>query len=132
MHWTLAVTEQNDGDKQVRLAHEVLAVFTGKGEVLTDERHVIHYFYGGDVLGLRDVLEKQGFAVRPTTTTPGLIADRNEVTDPAWADTSMHMMCSLADEFGAEYDGWEASMVRQAAAPPKPTSWTQKLFGKRK
>jgi hypothetical protein len=41
-------------------------------------------------------------------------------------------MCSLADEFGAEYDGWEGPMVRQLAAPPKPTGWAQKPFGKRK
>jgi hypothetical protein len=126
------MTEQNDGDKQTRLAHEVLGVFTGKGELLSDERHVIHYFYGGDVQGLREVLEKQGFGVAPTTTSPGLIADRMDITDLNWANSSMHMMCSLADEFAAEYDGWEASMVRQAAAVPKPASWTQKLFGKRK
>jgi hypothetical protein len=28
----------------------------------------------------------------------------------------MQRMCDLANRFGAEYDGWEASMVRQGKA----------------
>ena len=80
---------------------------------LSDERHVIHYFYDGDVDGLSAALSAGGYTVSPTATSPGVIADIHAVTDHAWSETTMKQMCDLANRFDAEYDGWEASMVRQ-------------------
>ena len=124
------MTVQNNGAEKAVQGRAVLAHFVNLGEQLSDERHVIHFFYDGDVKALRTVLEKQGYRTRDTAGTPGLIAERNEVTDEAWLDTTMHMMCSLADEFGCEYDGWEASAIRQANKPAPKKSLFGKLFGK--
>ena len=60
-----------------------------------------------------EALAGQGYVVSPTNTTPGVIAENFAVTDRNWSETEMQKMCDLANRFGAEYDGWEASMVRQ-------------------
>ena len=46
-------------------------------------------------------------------TSPGVIAENHAVTDRDWSTATMKQLCDLANQFGAEYDGWEASMVRQ-------------------
>ena len=42
-----------------------------------------------------------------------MIAENFAVTDRQWSESEMKKMCDLANRFAAEYDGWEASMVRQ-------------------
>jgi len=126
------MSAKNDPATQFELAKQVLAHFISLDESLTDGRHIIHYFYGEpDTLpGLRTKLEGLGYLVRDTLTSPGLIAETMGVTDEAWAESTMSLMCELADEYDAEYDGWEASTVRQK--PPKPTKkgLFRKLFGR--
>jgi len=103
----------NDWQKQVAMNEQVLAQLAGAGEDLSDGRHVIHYFYDGDVESLSAALSEGGYSVRPTATSPGVIAENLAVTDRAWSESEMKRMCDFANRFGAEYDGWEASMVRQ-------------------
>ena len=104
---------ENNWEQQVLMNEPVFAALEGAGEDLSDERHVIHYFYEGDVDGLSAALAAEGFEVRPTATSPGVIAENHAVTDREWSKTAMQRMCELANKFGAEYDGWEGSMVRQ-------------------
>ena len=106
----------NDWQQQVLMNEAVFSTLTSNGESLSDGRHVIHYFYDGDVEGLSRALSEQGFVTRPTATSPGVIAENFAVTDRAWSESEMQRMCDLANRFGAEYDGWEASMVRQGKA----------------
>lgn len=104
---------QNDWQQQVLMNGPVFAALTSQGEDLSDERHVVHYFYDGDVDGLSRALEAEGFTVRPTATSPGVIAENYAVTDHQWSEATMKQLCDLANQFDAEYDGWEGSMVRQ-------------------
>lgn len=103
----------NDWTKQMLMNQPLFATFLESGEDLSDERHVVHYFYDGDVEGLSKALAEQGYEVRPTATEPGVVAENYAVTDNAWSESEMKKLCDLANRFGAEYDGWEASMVRQ-------------------
>ena len=114
------MAEESEGDRQFRLAKETLAVFVEQGEDLTDERHVIHYMYGGNWRAMGAALGELGYQVRPTVDEDGLVAERREVTDVEWARRAMHQMCELAGQYGVEYDGWEASMVRQKQVAPAP------------
>src|SRR5688572_5729326 len=106
----------NDWQKQVAMNEPIFAVFEENGEDLSDERHVIHYFYDGDADGLSKALAEDGFEVRPTATEPGVVAEKHDVTDRAWSESEMKKLCDLANRFGAEYDGWEGSMGRQGEA----------------
>ena len=108
----------NDWQKQVAMNEPIFAVFEENGEDLSDERHVIHYFYDGDADGLSKALAEDGYEVRPTATEPGVVAEKHDVTDRAWSESEMKKLCDLANRFGAEYDGWEASMVRQGEGVP--------------
>ena len=103
----------NDWSRQMLMNEPIFAVFLEKGEDLSDERHVIHYFYDGDVAGLSKALADEGYEVRETATEPGVVAENHAVTDRNWSEAEMKKMCDLANRFGAEYDGWEAAMVRQ-------------------
>jgi len=103
----------NDWQQQVLMNEGVFSALTSNGEDLSDGRHVIHYFYDGDVDGLKEALGSDGYVVSSTATSPGVIAENFAVTDRNWSESEMKKMCELADRFGAEYDGWEASMVRQ-------------------
>ena len=106
----------NDWQKQVEMNEPVFAALRGAGEDMSDTRHVIHYFYDGDVDGLSAALAAEGYETRPTATSPGVIAENHAVTDEAWSQSEMQKLCELANRFGAEYDGWEGSMVRQGEA----------------
>ena len=77
----------NDWQQQVLMNEAVFSALISNGEDLSDGRHVIHYFYDGDIDGLKAALAEDGYVVSSTNTAPGVI--------------------------DAEYDGWEASMVRQ-------------------
>ncbi|WP_294121043.1 ribonuclease E inhibitor RraB [Sphingomonas sp.] len=103
----------NDWQQQVLMNEAVFSALTSNGEDLSDGRHVIHYFYDGDVNGLKEVLGNDGYVVSSTQASPGVIAEIFAVTDRNWSESEMKKMCDLANRFGAEYDGWEASMVRQ-------------------
>jgi len=123
----------NDAERQVSMAKEVLSTFLQHGENLADQRHVIHYAYGGNWEAMARSLAELGYQVRPTVDADGLVAERNDVTDLAWADRTMRQMCEIADQFGVEYDGWEGSMERQQPEPdPRgKASLFGKLFGKK-
>ena len=118
--------------KQVDVARETLKVFTDQGEDMADVRHVIHYFYGGNFRALQSALEELGYATRLTVNEDGIVAERHEAIGEDWRTTTLRHLCELADTYGVEYDGWEASMTRQQGARPhdKP-SWLSKIFGKK-
>ncbi len=124
----------NDWQQQMLMNEGVFAALTSNGEDLSDGRHVIHYFYDGDVDGLSAALKEAGFEVSPTATSPGVIAENHAVTDRAWGEATMKQLCELANRFGAEYDGWEASMVRQPdhdEPEEEAGGFLSKLFGKK-
>lgn len=131
-----------DNRRQIELARETLGVFAAEGEDFGDTRHVVHYFYGGDFAALDASLRELGYETRPTAHSPGVIAERHEAIGEEWRTTTLAHLCDLADTHGVEYDGWEASMTRQDAAPqpqpeplphpkPNPAGFFSKLFGKK-
>ena len=102
--------------EQVENARQALAVLEEHGEDLTEERHVIHYFYNGNSEALGAALRELGYAVTMTVDEDGIVADRNEVIGESWRTSTLVHLCELADQYGVEYDGWEASMERQPDA----------------
>ena len=126
----------SDNKKQVELARETLAVFTSNGEDMSDIRHVVHYFYNGNFAALSAALKELGYEVRATVDNDGVVAERHEAIGEEWRTTTLRHLCELADSYGVEYDGWEASMTRQPENPPqrdttKPANWLSRLFGKK-
>jgi regulator of RNase E activity RraB len=126
--------------KQVEEARQLLEILAERGEDFDDIRHVIHYFYGGNFVALGHALTELGYQVEPTVNDDGVTAERYEAIGDDWRKSTLVDLCDLADSYGVEYDGWEASMTRQrsATAPipaPAPSSseksgWLKKLFGK--
>ncbi len=104
----------NEPSKQSELAIETLQLFVEHGEVLSDERHTIHYFYNGDHVGLGKALSDLGYSMRPTVNNDGVIAEAIEVTDQVWRVKTLTAPSVLANDYGSEYDGWEAAMTRQS------------------
>ena len=92
----------NDWQQQVLMNEALFATLTSSGEDLSDGRHVIHYFYDGDVDGLKEALGNDGYVVSSTNTAPGVIAENFAVTDRNWSESEMKKMCDLANRFGAE------------------------------
>jgi len=105
----------NDPNQQSEMAVQTLKMFEDRGENLTDERHTVHYFYDGDFAALGEALRAQDFAVRPTVGNDGVVAERMDVTDEKWRLETLTALSELANEFGSEYDGWEAAMTRQGS-----------------
>jgi regulator of RNase E activity RraB len=99
--------------RQVEYAKEPLRILAEHGEQMDDVRHVIHYFYGGNCEGLGAALGELGYAVGPTADNDGIVAERHEAIGEAWRTSTLVGLCELADTYGVEYDGWEASMERQ-------------------
>ena len=103
----------NDPNFQSEMAAQSLAMFESRGEDLSDERHTIHYFYDGDHGALGEALRDLGFVVRPTVENDGVVAERMDVTDETWRTETLTTLSELANQYGSEYDGWEAAMTRQ-------------------
>ena len=126
-----------DNIKQVELAKKTLKVFQDQGEDMSDVRHVVHYFYGGNFGGLGAALRELGYEVRNTVNDDGVVAERHEAVGEEWRTTTLSSLCELADTYDVEYDGWEAAMVRQQSVPAmavhteKQGNWFAKLFGKK-
>ena len=103
----------SDNLKQVDQATEILRVLEEHGENMADVRHVLHYFYEGNFRGLGAALRELGYEVTPTADEDGVIAERHEAIGEEWRTTTLRSLCELADQYGVDYDGWEASMERQ-------------------
>ncbi|MEL6876726.1 MAG: ribonuclease E inhibitor RraB [Pseudomonadota bacterium] len=103
----------NDPNQQSEMAKETFRLFEENGVNLSDERHTIHYFYDGDFEGLAAALSKLGYTVRPTANNDGVIAEAIEVTNEEWRINTLRALSELANEYGVEYDGWEAAMTKQ-------------------
>jgi hypothetical protein len=110
------VSEWNDWAQQVASNRPLFEEFLSSGEDLSDGRHVIHFFNGGNLDGLAKALSGKGYVVSIGDDPPGVIAENFAVTDLAWSESEMKLMCDLGNEFDAEYDGWEAALVRQPRA----------------
>jgi len=122
----------SDNRKQIETAKQTLQVFADHGEDMADIRHVVHYFYGGNFAALDASLRELGYETRPTVDNDGVVAERHEAIGEEWRTTTLAHLCELADSYGVEYDGWEASMTRQDTAPKaKPAGLFSKLFGKK-
>ena len=103
----------NDPNRQSEMAVETLQLFESHGEDLSDLRHTVHYFYDGDHVALGEALRARGFTVRPTVENDGVVAERMDVTDETWRTETLTELSELANQYGSEYDGWEAAMTRQ-------------------
>lgn len=126
----------SDNFKQVEWATKTLQVFIDRGEDVADVRHVVHYFYNGNFAALGEALRELGYDVRLTVDEDGVVAERHEAIGEEWRTSTLTHLCELADSYGVEYDGWEASMTRQQpGAVEKPTpeksSWLGKILGKK-
>jgi hypothetical protein len=80
-------------------------------------------------------LSELGYQVRPMVESDGVIAERYEAIGEEWRLSTLRNLCELADSYGCEYDGWEASLERQPRsnpAPAKPIGLFSKLFGKKR
>lgn len=135
----------NDNLAQVELAKETLGVLVDQGANLSETRHVIHFFYGGDFDALARQLAELGYDIFSTVENDGVIAERFEVIGEEWRTTTLAHLCEMADMFGVEYDGWEASVGKvqsreeleakeQAgsdATEPEKSGFFAKFFGKK-
>jgi hypothetical protein len=74
-------------------------------------RLTLFYFYGGDVAALEKAARSSDFVVRPTATSAGLILEKTLPVDEDSFDAIDALMNRWAEEFGAEYDGWECAVV---------------------
>ncbi len=74
-------------------------------------RDTLFYFYGGDLEGLEKAARSNDFVVRPTATSPGLILEKTLPVEEERFDATDALMNRWAEEFGAEYDGWECAVV---------------------
>jgi len=125
-----------DNQRQIELAKATLEVISGRGENMADIRHGIHYFYGGNFVALGASLAELGYSVRPTVNNDGIVAERHEAIGEEWRTTSLSNLCELADTYGVEYDGWEASMNKQPskaanAYGSQRAGLLSKIFGKK-
>jgi Regulator of ribonuclease activity B len=118
---------------QVELAKQTLAVFRDSGEDFSDVRHVVHYFYGGNFAALRSALVELGYDVQDAVNHDGVVAERHEAIGEEWRTTTLVGLAELADAYGVEYDGWEASMTRQGEpdVPKQSGGWFSKVLGKK-
>lgn len=99
---------------QVELSIETLGVLVENGANLSEVRHVIHFFYGGNFDALARQLAELGYDLFATAENDGVIAERFEVIGEDWRTTTLVHLCELANMFGVEYDGWEASVTKVA------------------
>jgi hypothetical protein len=81
------------------------------GDTGQTPRHTLFYFYGGDIEGLEKAALSNGFAVRPTATSPGLILEKTLPVEEDSFDAVDALMNRWAEEFGVEYDGCECAIV---------------------
>ena len=126
----------SDNLKQIEWASETLKVFVDRGEDMADVRHVVHYFYNGNFSALGEQLRELGYVVRLTVDEDGVVAERHEAIGEEWRTSTLVHLCEMADSYGVEYDGWEASMTRQKSdvveePSPEKSSWLSKILGKK-
>lgn len=107
----------SDNLGQVALAVETLRTMAEHGTDFAETRHVIHYFYGGNFDALARNLAELGYELYATAENDGVIAERYEVIGEEWRVTTLKNLCEMADSYGVEYDGWEASI--QAMTGPE-------------
>ena len=118
--------------KQVSLATETLQVIADHGEDMSDVRHVIHHFYEGNFRALESALKELGYTTRLTAKEDGVVAERYDAIGEEWRTTTLRSLCELADSYGVEYDGREASMTRQEEpSQRKSRGWLSKVLGKK-
>ena len=74
-------------------------------------RHTLFFFYDGDIKGLEKAALSNGFAVKRTSESTGLIIEKTlPVDELSFAPVSAKME-KWAEEFGCEYDGWECELL---------------------
>jgi hypothetical protein len=92
-------------DDKVRLA------LAKEGDDGSKPRHTLLYFYGGDVDGLSAAALAAGYEVNPTEARVGLILEKTVAVDEDGFNSIAVQMGKWAQEFEAEYDGWECEVL---------------------
>jgi len=105
----------NEPGRQTEQAVEVFNELQRHGADLSKPRNTRHYFYDGDFRALGEALEKLGFDVSSSAEDHGVIAERVDILNEDWRVVTLTQLSELANQFGSEYDGWEAAMTTQAA-----------------
>jgi hypothetical protein len=99
---------QASSDDNVRRALEK------QGDDGSKPRSVEFFFYKGDQVGLRAAAVAAGFTARKTDSDPnGSILSLTTPVDAATLDTLNTRFLDWSDRFKAEYDGWEAEVVKK-------------------
>ena len=101
----------SDFSHQSEQASQVLNALQEHGADLSKPRNVVHYFYDGDFQGLGDALKKLGYRTRPTVDDDGVIAERADILNEEWRLGTLTQLSEMANQYGCEYDGWEAAMT---------------------
>lgn len=116
-----APADMNERSPQLGVRYKDLMVLDQlrkQGADLSESRHVIYYSYAPSAEVARTMAgraEANGWTpeVRePLPNYPGqwaVICERHAVTTPDFVRAADDFFQGLADEHGAEYDGWEAS-----------------------
>ena len=95
-----------NGDDAIR--QELLA----HGDDGKSPRHTLFYLYDGDIAGLEQAAQSNGFVTRRMTESHGLIIEKSLSVDGLGFAPVSAMIEQWAEEFGADYDGWECELVR--------------------
>jgi len=74
-------------------------------------RDTVFYFYGGDFPALATEAEREGYAVRATAKSDGVILSKTIPVDREAFAPVRRQMETWAETFGCEYDGWEAAVT---------------------
>ena len=77
-------------------------------------RHTLFYFYEGDLKALEAVALANNFAARRMVESGGLVIEKTLSVDEDDFQPVSAMMERWAEQFGADYDGWECAVVTSA------------------
>jgi hypothetical protein len=93
-----------EGDAAIR------AALAQHGDDGSKPRHTLFYFYDGDQDGLREAASAKGFSVTPVKSGSGSVLEATISVDEASFEPINQQMSAWAEQFGAEYDGWETAV----------------------
>jgi hypothetical protein len=74
-------------------------------------RHTMFFFYEGNLQALQEVARANDFSVRRMVDGEGLILEKVLPVDEVNFDPVSAMMDSWAQQFGADFDGWECAVA---------------------
>ena len=77
-------------------------------------RHTLFFFYEGNLEALEEAARANDFSARRMVESEGLILEKTLSVDEVNFDPVSALMDRWAEQFGADYDGWECAVVTGA------------------